>query len=201
MKLKPFDSRWTALAAGWLNEKNNWQWLQPGNGAQKLDPLTFRAMAQSPEHEFHLFYDDANSQPIGMVAFSDMDQTTKTARIWFVLGDKLYAGRGYTKRAVYECLRYAFFDLGLNTVYAHTVSENEASIAILEQCKFNFIGRRRQCYLIDNELKDLMLYDLLAVEFLEGDIKKYNNVLRLDKRVRTKRPVAKTIEKAPTNMF
>ena len=198
MKLKPFDSRWTAVVAGWLNEEKNWKWLQFGSSTQKLDPLTFRMMAQNPEHEFHLFYDDALSQPIGMVAFSDIDQNAKSARLWFVLGDKNYEGKGYTTKAVYECLRYAFFEMGLNSVYARTVKENEASIAILEQCKFNYIGRRRQCQPMSGELLDQLLYDVLAVEFLEDDIQKYQNVLRLDKKRRTKRPVAKTV--APTGL-
>jgi len=202
MKLKPFDTRWTAVAAGWLNEEENWKWLQFGSSnTKKLDPLTFRGMAQSPDHEFHLFYEDTLNQPIGMVAFSDIDHDSKTARLWFVLGDKNFAGKGYTKRAVYECLRYAFFDIGLNSVIAHTVKENEASINILEQCRFNFIGRRRQCQPFDNHLSDLLLYDLLAAEFLEDDIQKFNNVLRLNKNIRTKRPIAKTVARAPSGMI
>lgn len=197
MKLKPFDTRWIAIVAGWLNEQDNWKWLQFGSSTQKLDPLTFRMMAQSPDHEFHLICDDAINQPIGLVAFSDIDQTAKTARLWFVLGDKNYRGKGYAKKAVYECLRYAFFELGLHSVHARTVKENEASIAILEQCKFNFIGCRRQCQPLDGELCDQLLYDVLAVEFLEDDIQKYQNVLRLGKKRSTKRPVAKTVAPSP----
>lgn len=187
MKVQPFDPRWTAIAAGWLNEEENWKWLQFGSNTDKLDPLTFRLMTQSPEHDFHLFFDDLQNQPIGLVAFSDLDQVAKTARLWFVLGDKNYAGQGYTKRAVNECLRYAFFELGLQSVYARTVSENEASVEILENNRFNFIGRRRKCQPLDGELQDQLLYDLVSAEFLEQDLRKYQSVFRVAKKFHTKR--------------
>lgn len=193
MKLKPFDPRWTAIVAAWLNEEENWKWLQFGSGCEKPDPLTFRMMIQSPEHEFHLYFEDSQNQPIGLVAVSDIDHHAKTGRLWFVLGDKNLAGKGYTKGAVNEYLRYAFIDLGLNSITAHTVSENEASIRILENCNFNFIGRRRQCLPVKGKFYDQMLFDLLASEFLDTDIQKYHNVLRLNKKFRTKRPVSTTI--------
>lgn len=191
MKVKPFDSRWTAVVAGWLHEEENWKWLQFGPDAHKLDPLTFRLMTQSAEHDFLLYYDDYHNQPIGLVAFSEIENLAKTARLWFVLGEKEYAGKGYTRRAVTESLRYAFFDLGLESVYARTVRENEASIEILEKNKFNYIGRRRHCQPIDGELEDQILYDLLATEFVESDIEKYESVFKMDRKIRSRKPAVK----------
>ncbi|MEX0608133.1 MAG: GNAT family protein [Balneolaceae bacterium] len=187
MKVQPFDQRWTAIVAGWLNEEENWKWLQYGSNTKKLDPLTFRVMTQNPEHDFLLFFNESQRQPIGLVSFSEIDQAAKTARIWFILGDKKYTGQGYTKRAVNECLRYAFLDLGLQSVYARTVSENKSSVEILEKNKFNYIGRRRQCHPIDGELNDQLLYDIVSVEFLETDLRKYENVFRVAKKNHKKR--------------
>jgi len=81
-----------------------------------------------------------------------------------VLGDKTYAGRGYTSRAVGQLLTLGFTTLGLETVSAWAVEDNAASIQVLVRNGFLAIGRQRQCHVIDGRPRDRLLFDLLASE-------------------------------------
>jgi len=165
MKTEPFDPRWTAVAASWLNNEQNWKWIQAGSRAPRLDPVTFRIMTQRPSHSFHLFFDDERSEPIGLVALSDLDVVSRSASVWCVLGEKECAGRGYSSRAVNDCLAYGFNELGLESISAWTLPLNIASLHILRQNGFRYIGRQRRCHPLDGKLYDRLLYDLLAEEF------------------------------------
>lgn len=184
MKTELFDSRWTAVAAGWLNNEENWKWLQVGSGTKKLDPVTFRIMTQRPAYSFHLYFDDERNEPVGLVALSDIDTIAKSATLWCVLGEKDFSGRGYSSSAVNECLHYGFNELGLETINAWTVPDNIASLHILKRNGFHYIGRKRRCHPLNELLYDRLLYDILSTEFVKGSYGKKKNSLRVNKQDR-----------------
>jgi len=62
----------------------------------------------------------------------------------------------------------AFQELGLHSVNTWTVEHN-ASRRGAERLGFRFIGRQRQCHLIDGQPYDRLLFDLLASEHREFD--------------------------------
>jgi len=166
MMVEQFDPKWTALAAGWLSKEENWKWLQFGSGTQKLDPVSFRIMIQRPIHYFHLIQNPLSTQPIGLVALSQIDSAIKSASLWYVLGNKTFEGQGFTTLAVNNCIRYGFKELGLNSIQASVIPENVGSVRVLEKNHFNYVGTQRQCHIIDGTLRDRRLYDLLANEYV-----------------------------------
>jgi RimJ/RimL family protein N-acetyltransferase len=167
MRLTPLDADTLDLATTWLAEKENYQWLDFGNGTQRLTPVSLRVMAQRDIHLLRVFTADADDEPIGLVALSDIARPFKTATLWYVLGNTRYAGQGYTTRAVSKILTLAFDELALHAVNAWTVERNGASIAVLRRNHFRFVGRQRQCHVIDGWPYDRLLFDLLAFEHKE----------------------------------
>lgn len=170
MRLEPFSTRWAGVVTHWLIKEDNWKSLDLGVCARKMDPITFRMLSRKPKHNFHIYFDDYTNQPIGLVAFSDIDKVSKTARLWYLLGEKEYAGEGFTSKAVNEFLKYGFNELGLKSVYAWIVKDTEKGGKILKNNHFNYIGCRRHCHPLDGNLYDRSLYDLLATEFNEFNL-------------------------------
>lgn len=167
MKLKPVDNSALALVAAWMAQKENYQWLDFGNGQQILPPLSLKIMTQRDVHCLRLFTADSDAVPIGLVALSNINRTFKTAMLWYVLGDKNHAGQGCTTRAVSGMLTLGFTEVGLEAVNAWAVAENVASIRVLERNHFRLIGRQRNCHYIDGHPCDRLLFDLLASEHKE----------------------------------
>ncbi len=167
MKLQTIRPPQIELVAGWLAQKENYQWLDFGNGHQVLTPVTLALMLQREIHLFRTFDSEHGKGPIGLVAFSDIDPRSDNATLWYVLGDKRYQGQGHTSRAVSRLLTLGFSELKLHAVKAWTVAENVASQRVLQRNHFQLIGRQRQCHELDGRLCDRLWFDLLASEHKE----------------------------------
>ena len=167
MELLPLDKPdLIQLAAQWLGREENYKWLDFGEGARALNPISLRIMTQRDLHVLRVFTPDDRDLPIGIVALSDIRRQSKTAgSVWAVLGRKRYAG--HVVRAVSKLLTFGFGELGLEAVSAWTVETNVWSRRLLERLKFRYVGRQRRRHWIDGRPYDRLLYDLLAREHRE----------------------------------
>ncbi len=155
VRLKPLDSSELILTvAGWLAQKENYQWLQFGDGRQILTPVLLKIMSQRDAHVLRVYV--------------EVNRNFKTARLWVVAGEKNCCGRGYATQAVSKMLTLAFQELGLHAVTTWIVEHNP-SVRVAENVRFNFIGRLRQCHWIDGRAYDRLWFDLLASEHKEND--------------------------------
>lgn len=166
MKLQRLEAPEVELVAQWLTQKENWQWLDFGEGRQTLDRVTLRVMAQRDIHMLRVFTPDASNAPIGVVGLSDINPYFKTATLWYVLGDKSQARRGYATQAVATMLTLGFSEGGLKAINAWVVEPNLPSRRVLERNHFQFVGRLRRCHYIDGQPYDRLLFDLLEEEHL-----------------------------------
>ncbi len=165
MELRPLDDPGLIeTIAGWIGRRENYQWLDFGNGKQVLTAASLGIMAQRDIHLIRAFTDDSGEAPIGVVGLSNVDRVFRTATPWCVLGDRRYAGRGYASRALSRILTLGFTELGLHSVYAWVVADNAASLKLVERTNFRLIGRQRECHYIDGRPHDRLLFDLLARE-------------------------------------
>ena len=167
MKLLPLDSpELIRLVAGWMSRKENFQWLDFGNGRQILTPEWLKIATQRDTELLRVFTADDDSAPVGIVGLTNIDRVFRTARIWVVVGDKSFGARGHATRAASRLLSYAFGELGLHAVNTWIVEHNP-SRRIAERLGFTPIGRQRQCHCIDGRPFDRLWFDLLATEHRE----------------------------------
>src|SRR5438093_9951853 len=165
MKLKPIDSpELLELVAGWISQKENYQWLDFGDGKQVPSPAWLKIITQRPTEVLRVFTTDVDDRPIGVVALTEVNRNFKTARIWGLVGDKSFAARGYGTRACSAMLTHAFEELGLPAVNSPIVERNH-SIKIMQRLGFTFMGRQRQCHYVDGSPLDRLWFDLLASEY------------------------------------
>lgn len=164
--LQPLDTpALIDVVASWLAKKNNYQWLDFGNGQQLITPVSLKLMAQRDIHVLRVFATDPGGTPGGVVGLSNVDRCFRTASVWAVLGNKRWGG--CTVRATSKLLTYGFTELGLRAINAWTVESNIASLRLLRQLNFHYIGRQRRCHYIDGRPLDRLLFDLLAHEHTE----------------------------------
>src|SRR6266852_8903908 len=104
------------LVSGWLAQKQNYQWLDFGNGRQIVTPALLKIMAQRETHFLRAFTSDRADIPIGIVGLNGVDRTFKTAMFWGAVGEKSFRNRGYSTVASAKFLTLAFRDLGLHAI-------------------------------------------------------------------------------------
>lgn len=176
VKLLPLDTpEIIDLAAGWLAQKENYQWLDFGIGRQLVTPALLRIMVQRETHFLRVFTSDRDDAPIGITALNNVDRVFKTATFWGAVGEKSFRNRGYGTLAGLKLLTLAFRDLGLHSVYTWVVDGNP-SLKIIERLGFRFIGRQRQCHYIDGRPYDRLMFDLLASEHRELDEERWHRI-------------------------
>jgi RimJ/RimL family protein N-acetyltransferase len=167
VRLKPLDTpELIETAACWLAQKENYQWLQFGDGSRIVTPALIKIMTQRDTQVLRV-YTSEDDTPLGIVALDDVNRNFKTARFWIVAGEKGFRGRGRGTEAGSQMLSLAFRDLGLHAVYTWIVDYNP-SIRGAERLNFKFIGRQRQCHWIDGNAYDRLWFDLLASEHKEN---------------------------------
>lgn len=169
MQLKPIDSpELLQLVASWLAQKENYQWLDFGDGRQIVTPEWLKIMTQRDTYFIRIYTSDDDT-PIGIAGLDAVNRTFKTGRFWFVAGEKALRGRGYATRAASKVLTLAFRDLGLQSVTSWAVDANppNPSVGIALRLGFKVIGRQRQCHYIDGRAYDRLWLDLLASEYKE----------------------------------
>ena len=167
VRLKPLDSpELIQTAANWLAEKDNYQWLQFGDGRHILTPQLLKILAQKDTHVLRVYTAD-DGTPLGIVGLEEVNRNFRTARLWVVAGEKNRCRRGYATQAVSKMLTLAFQELGLHSVSTWIVEHNP-SVRVAEHVRFKFIGRQRQCHWMDGVAYDRLWFDLLASEHKEN---------------------------------
>ena len=163
MQLKPIESvDLLRLVAGWLSQKENYQWLDLGD-ARQMTPEWLKIMSQRKTDVIRVFTADESDRPLGVVGLTNSHRSFKAARLWVAVGDKSFRARGYATHACRELLTYGFEVLDLHSIHGWVVDGNP-SIKILSRLGFTFIGRQRECHYIDGHPRDRLLLDLLASE-------------------------------------
>jgi len=178
MKLYALDTpELLELAASWLAQKQNYQWLDFGNGRQIVTPALLKIMAQRERHFLRAYTSDRDDTPIGIVGLNSVDRAFRTATFWGASGEKSFRNRGYSTIASSKLMTLAFRDLGLHAINTWSVDHNP-SLRTIERLGFRFVGRQRQCHYIDGRLHDRLLFDLLASEHRELDMNRWHRIER-----------------------
>lgn len=178
MKLLPLDQpELYETVAGWLALPENHQWLDFGHGQQPFTPALVRIMAQRGSHFMRVYTSDRDDTPIGVVGLTHVDHVFKTATFWGLSGDKSFRNRGYSTIASSKLMTLAFRELGLHAVNTWAADHNP-SLRTIERLGFRFVGRLRQCHVINGRLCDRLLYDILATEHRELDEQRWRGFER-----------------------
>ena len=102
---------------------------------------------------------------VGNTALERISWRNRNAENGIVIGEKDAWGKGYATEAMQLRTRYAFRELGLETVYTHVVLPNDASRRALERAGYKQCGLWRRHYLVDGRWHDAWLGEILREEW------------------------------------
>lgn len=165
MELRPLAASKISTVAGWLNRRENYEWVSFANGLPIMSPARLEQMTQNEKHCLMVYGFNGAEEPWGLVALSNIDRIFKTALLWYVLGNKEFARYGHTSYAVYRLLRIGFFKLGLRAIHAWTLDINMASIRVLQKNGFRYIGKQASCHVIEGTPTERLQFELISAEY------------------------------------
>lgn len=139
-----------------LNEQ---QWVQ--QRINDKDSVTC-AICMRDTHEF-----------IGCTFLNNIDLINRSARGGTFIGERSQRGKGYGLDARLIMLKHAFYDWGLNRVWAQIHESNKASLSMHVKCGYKQEGLLRNASLKNGTYENLVVMAVLRDEF-EEVIKDYD---------------------------
>jgi RimJ/RimL family protein N-acetyltransferase len=106
-----------------------------------------------------------NGRLIGNAALERIDWRNRRGESGTVIGEKDEWGKGYAGEAMRLRTRYAFRELGLETVTTRVVVANDASRRGLERAGYRPAGVLRHHYFVDGRWHDAWIGEILRDEW------------------------------------
>lgn len=101
---------------------------------------------------------------IGVVFLLDIDMHNRVGHCPVFI-DKAYWGKGYGTEVRMLILKYAFYERGLNRIYACVNEDNVGSIKMLQKCGFVVEGKMRKSHFSNGDYKDQYVLGCLKEDF------------------------------------
>lgn len=161
--IEPLAPAHFEMAARWLAMPALNRWLTADWRERPATATTLAIATRNRRNRFFLVRH--HNEPCGLVALSDFDEAEKTAMVWYLLGESRLGGKGVTTEAVRALVALAFGQLGLRSLHAWAMAQNEASQRVLAKAGFREAGRLRDSACLDGQQTDRLYFDLVASEW------------------------------------
>lgn len=100
------------------------------------------------------------SSTVGAIDLFDFDPLHKRLGLGILIATQEQR-KGYASEALDLVIAYCFRKLMVHQLYVNIIPENEKSIQLFKSKDFEFIGRKRDWLLIDNQWTDELLFQLI----------------------------------------
>jgi diamine N-acetyltransferase len=104
--------------------------------------------------------DDNNA--VGLIDLFEFDPKNNRAGIGIMIKDNQLRNQGIGTEALSLLIKYAFYNLNLNQLFANIDSENKASLQLFTKFGFEKIGVKKKWNLVNGVYKDEILFQLFC---------------------------------------
>ncbi|MCL4295842.1 MAG: GNAT family N-acetyltransferase [Anaerolineae bacterium] len=140
-------------------------WAKPGYSLEDCRGYikqTLQRLADNKGFDVAIFY---RGQMAGQIGYNSIDWPNRATEIGYWLG-ATFQGKGLITVACRALLDHAFYELKLNRVEIRCAVENTRSRAVPERLGFRQDGVLRQVEWLHDRFVDLVVYSMLASEWV-----------------------------------
>lgn len=102
---------------------------------------------------------------IGNIYLEKIDLINRNANIGIIIGDNTNCGKGYGTEAILLMLQYAFYERGLERVFATILESNYPSQKLFKKCGFREEGILRKSVFKNGHFLNKIIVSILRDEF------------------------------------
>ncbi len=102
---------------------------------------------------------------IGCVFLNSIDQLNRSGHCPTFIGAREHWGKGYATEARMLILRHAFYDKGLQRIWAHVHEDNAGSLRMHKKCGYKIEGILRRASFVNGQFKNFVVLSILRDEF------------------------------------
>jgi len=124
-------------------------------------------VSTNPSRKDFIIVHRVKNQPIGYTGLINIDTKSSKAEIYTGIGEKQFQGKGLAYESRIVLLRYAFFELSLNKVYAYNWVENDAIVHLNKKVGFKIEGTLKEDIFSHGELRDRYIMSIFKRDFLK----------------------------------
>ncbi|MFX1469695.1 MAG: GNAT family N-acetyltransferase [Promethearchaeota archaeon] len=167
ISLGPINFDHINLYVRWMNAPKIRKYMRY-NMPQTVEEVKKRFESDKNEIKSEIFievYHKQDARPIGLVGFIRIHWVTRTAHIFYLIGESAYWGQNIGTEAVKLVVSYGFNELNLHKITARTFGPNKASLRVIEKNNFHHeITLKKETY-IDGDYVDLLNYIIFKDEW------------------------------------
>ena len=157
--IEPLGSPHFESAAQWLAAPEINQWL---TGEWRNTEVNAALVAMAVRNKRNRFFEICHDrEAVGVVALGNIEESERTAMIWYALGRQDLGGKGIATEAVRQLSALAFEQMRFASLYAWVMEGNIASRRVLEKAGFSHAGRLRHASMFRGQQVDRIYFDLL----------------------------------------
>lgn len=162
LKIRPADSAEDKkLLQSWLDDQYGRHFLLSSSTAQRMD---LDQLLHNERNAVGMIL-NVNGEPVGSVAFLDIDLLQKRAELRKLIGVPEARGMGIAEEATRLWIQYGGKSLGLEKIYVSTLQTHLRNIQLNESIGFRVEGVLHREILIGEERHDVLRMGLCFDEF------------------------------------
>jgi RimJ/RimL family protein N-acetyltransferase len=120
---------------------------------------------------FAIIEKDTN-KAIGNCGLHLVNNVHRHAQFGIFIGEKTYWNQGIGSEATALILDYGFNIMNLNNISLEVVAYNKRGVKCYEKVGFQYVGKRRKYNYMAGDYHDVLIYDILAEDFVSPYVKK-----------------------------
>jgi RimJ/RimL family protein N-acetyltransferase len=151
----------TAVLGQWLEDEYGQHFLLSCASAQSLSVETLLSHPNNEVGIVELTHAGGAREPIGAVAYLDLDRRQQRAELRKLIGSKNARGKGYAEEATMLWIEYGISKLRLRKIYVSTLQTNLRNIRLNESIGFRVEGILRGEVQLGTERHDVLRMGLI----------------------------------------
>jgi RimJ/RimL family protein N-acetyltransferase len=170
VELRRHDPADYPLYARWYGDEEIWRltsWAPQPLRQSEAERLFEDREKSSTDDSFAIYREDGE-EPIGVISLTNISEANASAELSIIVGEERDRNEGLGTEAIRVILRYAFEELGLESVGLSVFEFNEPAVQAYEKLGFEREGRMQQAVWRDGTSHDAILMRIHAPERREG---------------------------------